>query len=263
VIKLNKIPVNVTMFPDNTSQVWKVEGAELDNLNVIEWEFDHEGELFHLVQLVDLLRDYGINDIGLTVPFLPYGRQDKDISNESTFALRSFAKVINRLHLNFVETLDAHSLVGKECIEGFWSRSPSEYILKTISHLGDVTAICYPDKGAFDRYSKMLPEWDNCFVCEKVRDQKTGEITGMEWVRRAKSLEGNVLIIDDICDGGRTFTEAALKLLYNGIDKVYLYTTHGIYSRGLQVLKQKGIERIFTHKGEAHEHEFAISYRRI
>jgi hypothetical protein len=31
---------------------------------------------------------------------------------------------------------------------------------------------------------------------------------------------------------------------------VHLYVTHGIFSRGLAPLRESGIKRIFTHKGE-------------
>ena len=45
-----------------------------------------------------------------------------------------------------------------------------------------------------------------------------------------------VLIVDDICDGGRTFIELAKVLRAKGAETVDLYTTHGIYSKGTKVL---------------------------
>lgn len=35
-------------------------------------------------------------------------------------------------------------------------------------------------------------------------------------------------------------------------EEVYLYTTHGIYSKGTKILFDNGIDRIFNRKGEVH-----------
>jgi ribose-phosphate pyrophosphokinase len=41
-----------------------------------------------------------------------------------------------------------------------------------------------------------------------------------------------VLIIDDICDGGKTFLELGKKLKELGAKSVLLHVTHGIFSKG-------------------------------
>lgn len=87
--------VNVTIFPDKTSQVWKLDPEILEEENVeIIWRFDHEGELFQLQQLRDLLYSYHVWP-SLYIEYLPYARQDKRISNETTWALSSFAQLLN------------------------------------------------------------------------------------------------------------------------------------------------------------------------
>jgi ribose-phosphate pyrophosphokinase len=48
----------------------------------------------------------------------------------------------------------------------------------------------------------------------------------------------NLIILDDICDGGQTFVELAKHLKAQGAKAIYLYITHGIFSKGLSVLKQ-------------------------
>jgi ribose-phosphate pyrophosphokinase len=45
------------------------------------------------------------------------------------------------------------------------------------------------------------------------------------------------LILDDICDGGRTFSELAKQLQVQHAGDIYLYVTHGIFSQGLAALK--------------------------
>lgn len=54
-IKLNGLEIKPTIFPDGTSQIWKIKiDSNLDN-QLIEWEFQHEGELMHVAQLLWLL----------------------------------------------------------------------------------------------------------------------------------------------------------------------------------------------------------------
>ena len=66
---------------------------------------------------------------------------------------------------------------------------------------------------------------------EKTRDTNTGAITGT-LVHSDHIGARNFLIVDDICDGGRTFIELAkvLRPLTDG--QVKLYVTHGIFSQG-------------------------------
>jgi ribose-phosphate pyrophosphokinase len=61
------------------------------------------------------------------------------------------------------------------------------------------------------------------------------------------------LIVDDICDGGGTFVLAANYLHSLGAKNIALYTTHGIYSKGTDVLSDNHISRIFNYKGETNE----------
>lgn len=95
-IRLNGLPINITVFPDNTSQVWKLKSLEDKENNYfhVEWDFSSESELLHLAQLKYLL-DYKQVDCSLTIKYLPYARQDKSVNNFSTFALKSTLCVIN------------------------------------------------------------------------------------------------------------------------------------------------------------------------
>ena len=54
------------------------------------------------------------------------------------------------------------------------------------------------------------------------------------------------VIVDDICDGGRTFIELAKVLKERGAGKIGLFVTHGIFSQGVGVLFDNGIDFIYT-----------------
>ena len=86
---------------------------------------------------------------------------------------------------------------------------------------------------------------------DKERDPNTGNIVGMrmDTCFISKDSEGSLkyLIIDDICDGGATFTNIA-KLIKEQHEKAHvtLFVTHGIFSKTKQHLLDNGIDEILT-----------------
>ena len=251
-IKVNNIEVKPTLFPDNTSQVWQLPEILFNRTDKaeIEWEFQFEAEFMHLAQLVSLL-GRNFNEITLHMPYLPYARQDKPISNESTFALQSFARLLNALELDEVTTSDVHSNIPEYVIKNFYSYTPRIPIDLTLDKTkSDV--ICFPDNGAKLRYKRDLSYLNKIYVHgEKTRDQKTGHITKYELFGDVQDRD--VLIVDDICDGGMTFILLAKELYNGGAKTVNLYTTHGIYSKGLKPLREAGILEIYNQHGKVGE----------
>lgn len=244
-IYLNDQPVNITIFPDKTSQVWKLPENLLNPQNhTIKWVFENEGEFLQIAQLKNLLNVYG-GCVSLAMTYLPYGRQDKQISNTSTFALRTFANLLN--HLNFYEVIcyDPHSNVASEIISHFSVIYPIYEVNKVIETV-NADLICYPDKGALSKYVDI---YNFPYIYgEKVRDQLTGNITNYQLF--GEPFGKNVLIVDDICDGGITFKILAKDLLAKGAKSVVLFVTHGIFSKGIRTLMESGIQRVFTRDGE-------------
>lgn len=240
---INDMPVNVTIFPDKTSQVWKLHEPLLNIGEVtIQWSFVNESEVMHLAQLRDLLRAYGNPLVTLHVDYLPYARQDKRIHNNSTFALRTFARLINAMEFEEVRCFDPHSEVAGQLIRNFKAFYPTGKILEIFTQTKS-TLVCYPDKGAFAKYAPYLDlPW---IVGAKVRNQETGEITHYEI--GPTSVKGeNILIVDDICDGGATFILLAKKLYDAGASDVNLFVSHGIFSKGKDILLAANIKKIIT-----------------
>jgi ribose-phosphate pyrophosphokinase len=248
-IYLNGTLVNTTMFPDNTSQVWKIHdpGRAAD----IKWVYSHEGEFMQLVQLKYLIDTFRIPS-SLELPYLPYGRQDKEVSNDATFALWAFAMQLNELMFHDVRICDPHSEKALDWINNARAYYPHEgfHLALTVC---DPVAVCYPDAGAQDKYASIYKHDRGSMWADKSRDQSTGDITAMKLYGAKYAHRENVLIVDDICDGGATFVRLA-KLLYGvGATGVDLFVTHGLFTKGLRPLRDAGIGRIFTKDGEATE----------
>jgi ribose-phosphate pyrophosphokinase len=256
-IYLNDQLIVPTLFPDGTSQIWKLPESLLKSHKYdVEWVFSHEGEFMHLAQLKDLLNIYQLNT-KLTLKYLPYARQDKQFGNDKTFALRTFARLLNSLEFDYVAISDPHSNMF-DLIYNSHPYYPTDIIHRIGLMLG-TAIVCYPDKGALDKYSKEYPFAH--IHGEKVRDQLTGNITNYKLIGSPDNK--NVLVVDDICDGGMTFKLLAKELYDADAKEVNLFVTHGIFSKGLKTLKEAGIKRIFTADGEVFEDHNGLSYRRL
>lgn len=255
-ISLNNLEVKPDIFPDKTSQVWNVDvhsliAGNLKEYHHVEWDFENEAEFIHLAQLVQLIRTESTNEkIKLSISYLPYARQDKLISNETTFALRTFAQLLNFLKIDKIEIFDPHSYVATDLIH----RSEAFYVKPILLKLlPDYKVVFFPDNGAQLKYSKVFSAHlkDTVEIYgKKVRNQQTGLIENYVIYGTAHAVNQKVLIIDDICDGGATFCSAAKMLKASGIAQVDLYVSHMINKNVKQKLQDAGITKVFTGQGE-------------
>lgn len=249
-ITANGIVIEPTIFPDGTSQVWKIDENIFDNFPDVRvvWDFKSEAEFIHLAQLKTLI-DARRTEGHLLMPYLPYARQDKGVSNDATFALTTFAELLNSLKFKTVTVVDPHSNAAA-LIKYVYIIYP-EYQIQNALAACDSKFIALPDRGAKDKY---VPAFRNMFlslpiICgSKARDQSTGIIT-YHPIDVDVSFK-NVMIIDDICDGGMTFVLLAKELKRCGANNVDLFVSHGLFTKGLRVLRGAGIGRIFTKYGE-------------
>lgn len=250
-----------TIFPDGTSQVWKLPEEILASKELeLIWNFEAEREILDLLSLREILPEHEYT-WDLHIPYLPYARQDKDVSNTSTFNLKVFAGLINSLTCRKVTAVDAHNPEAtKKLIFSFENVEVTE-LHKLIVTETRPDFIVFPDLGAKNRYFRNGVAHLPRLICYKERDQLTGNITGhtmsyrdlqgvtiqgVDMSRIAKA--GNrFLIVDDLCDGGATFISIAKKLREQvpGII-IDLYVTHGVFSKGREHLINNGINNLYT-----------------
>ena len=130
-IKLNDEIVNISHFPDGTTLMkQKISYAIYHGGADIEWFFENNEELITLVYLTKHLRDNGVTDIYLKLPYIPNARQDRVKNPEDVFTLKYFADIINSLNFNSVQVMDAHSYVSVALINRVISYEPKQYISK-------------------------------------------------------------------------------------------------------------------------------------
>lgn len=247
--------ITPTMFNDNTSQVWKIGILANNYKSVLEsqiiWIYENESELLHVAQLSDLVNSYTGHPRPLHtlfMPFLPYARQDKPISNKTTFAERTFSKFINTLKFDRVISFDVH---GVTTIENLHKIS-SESIIKKIFEDGQYEVYCYPDGGACERYvlepsvhgakyrNPYTGEIEDYQLITEYRDKKTDKTHGVNIAGK------KILIVDDLCDQGGTFV-ALMELLKNHKPgDIGLYISHMVGDSPIeQKLHDAGITNIY------------------
>jgi ribose-phosphate pyrophosphokinase len=123
---------------------------------------------------------------------------------------------------------------------------PFKVVQQVVSTLEDID-IVIPDNGASSRVMSLTGAGTGLtghyiHQCYKKRDPQTGALSGFQVPM--SGLKGrDLLIIDDLCDGGGTFVGLAKALKAHVASKVFLFVTHGIFSKGLPL---EGIDHVYT-----------------
>lgn len=241
-----------TQFPDNTSSFRFDVNKSAEDLEweryEIEWRYDNDAECILLWYLVNHIRSVAGNNatIYLYMPYIPNARMDRVKNEDEVFTLKWFSNFINELNFERVVVLDPHSNVATALIDNVLVVQPDELIQKVIDAIGeDDLLLCYPDEGAAKRYSELL-EAEYIFGI-KHRDWRTGKIERLELTTPEKVAGRTVLIVDDICSRGGTFTHTATALKATGAKAIYLYVTHceDTIFKG-SVLTDGMIQHVFT-----------------
>lgn len=224
-IKLSGKVIKVDHFPDGTTLMKQALDHNMYKGGAkIEWFFENNEELITLIYLTKHLRQYGIRDIYLNLPYIPNARQDRAKNVEDVFTLKYFADVINYLNFNYVQVMDAHSYVSLALIDRVVPCTPDAYVNSAIKDCKP-NMLFFPDEGSMKRYSNMA-QMEYAFGIKK-RNWETGKIEGLDVaVCIDKIKDSTILIVDDICSRGGTFYHSAKKLKELGANKIYLYVTH-------------------------------------
>lgn len=187
--------------------------------------------------------------LALNMPYIPNARADRKFGFGMPLPIKVFADFINAMGFDEVMVEDPHSDVGVALIKNATvldQASLVSMIEGNINKYMQEFTLCAPDLGA----AKKI--FDVAFALEKrdwiqglkIRDVLTGEIVKCDLVQ--DSVPENVLIVDDIADGGASFKFLAKKLKERGAKKVGLYVTHGIFSKGLAPIRED-IDYVFVH----------------
>jgi len=209
-----------------------------------------------IVASVASLRELGIEEIHLYTPYIMGARSDRKFEEGGNNYLKDvICPIINSLNFKTVTCIDPHSDVLEACIKGFRKESNLELVKFSLSSMlklsedtnkfyNDDFILISPDAGASKKIYKLAEQIGykgDIITCSKDRDEK-GELTKttVPFVF-GQLFDKDIIIVDDICDGGRTFVNIA-KIIkdrtkeFKYKPKIYLIITHGIFSAGFEKL---------------------------
>lgn len=201
---------------------------------------DGTRDLIRLGLVKDALERLGVHDVKLTLKYFPQARADRVFQYGQPLPVKVFANILNSFKFKEVFIYDPHSDVSSALIDNVTVAQQHHTLRDKVGEIKRYIpefTLCAPDLGATKKIfdSVQLLGHPDYVQAVKIRDVKTGDIIKCDLT--VDKVEGNILIVDDISDGGASFKFLAQKLKEKGAEKVGLYVTHGIFSKGLEVLR--------------------------
>lgn len=239
---------------------WSFPGGEIhfklkkpiinDSHLIIRTILDSPTSIILLMLAIDTIRkDCQIKKLSVQLNYMPYAQADRDFAPYESFSLKTITTLFNSLQVDEWILFDPHSDVAPALLNKVkvipndnFIRYAIDKIIATHNAIDESSiTIVSPDAGAYKKIFSMCKRIDfkgKIVTASKNRDHQTGQITTL--VPHIPS--GVVLIVDDICLGGRTFTNIAKELEDHYI---YLAISHGIFNEGLDHLTSY-FSKIFT-----------------
>ena len=252
-LETSDIKYKISKFPDGQQTV--------DLLNnpygtpiLIKTRLNSFSDLEILICATQAIRNFSISSISLYVPYFLGSRSDRKFADGGINYLKQvICPIINSLDFKSVTVMDPHSDVLEACLNNFNKINNFGLVDDALSYIigegeEDQIILVSPDAGAYKKVFDVAKEFniEKIITATKVRDMKTGNILHTEIPVLDQHNNLKYIIIDDICDGGRTFVELA-KAIKAGrpTAKIYLIVTHGIFSSGYSQLGEY-FEQIYT-----------------
>jgi len=240
--KESDIKFFVNQFPDGQQSITIGSPLKVDKSVRIKSRMNSFKDVELIICANQILKDLGAEKVELYVPYFLGGRSDRKFSVGGTNYLKNvICPIINSQGFSKVYVVDPHSDVLEACLNNFnkfTNNSIVEYALDKLNGRSAQTMLVSPDAGALKKIYDIAKDFNikNVITASKVRDIESGNI-----IRTAlptmdlKDIE-QIIIIDDICDGGRTFIELAKAIKEITEIPIYLVVTHGIFSGGFEKL---------------------------
>lgn len=250
-------------FPGGEMHI-KIKDAYLEKGAGLAFYFEKNEDIIELLLLVDAIKRLDNGYINrLVIPYVPFARQDRVNVSGECFSLKVFCDLINSIGAKEVIIHDPHSDVTPALLNrcsvikqwnlllgsGAFLKRECGVINFSLPQDSDFWLIS-PDAGAMKKTYELAAHLPCLGVieCAKHRDVTNGKITGTI-VHHDDFAGKTCFIVDDICDGGRTFIEIAKVLKTKNAGKVVLVVTHGLFTKGLDVFDGL-IDEVWTAKGK-------------
>lgn len=234
------VPVKLWNFPVGESGVQVLEpGTHFE----IYWVYESDAEIMQVLSLANALQKEAPDaQITLTLPYLPYSRQDRVCAKGEALSLEVFGALLNTFRWVKVFTEDVHNFEAAKtyirnlenieqylCAIGLYNMKHDLYIA--------------PDAGAMQKVKKHPRVVSGAakvmFLSKSRKDDRIVYDDLSEDNKTLLAESKSAIVVDDLGDGMGTFIALAENLKKSGVQlpPLDLYVTHGFFTKGDELLK--------------------------
>lgn len=211
---------------------------------IIRERINNYEDLFYIRSIAEVIEFNNLKHWELFIPCMFGQRSDKRFTGLQSFDLKLITDVINECDFERVKIFDPHSDMTLGLINKSEKISSFEYVEKAIKDIRvnksnwpqeDNLILVSPDAGAY----KKVFEYGEKLNLPVMAAVKHRSLKGEVNLTFTGGVHGkDCLIVDDLCDGGYTFELLGKALKEHGAEKVYLYVSHGLFSKGFSKLSE-------------------------
>lgn len=237
-------------YPDGQiSAIYHPETLEMVNQEIKERINSYE-DLMYVRAMADA---HEMSEWTLFIPCLFGQRSDRRFKDFQSFDLKIITEVINSCKFGEVKIFDPHSDVSMALINNSKKVTPLLFVQSAIESIiandsdergtfnGELLLVS-PDAGAY----KKVFSFGGLLGLPVMGAMKHRDVNGEITLMFTHDVSGkDCLIVDDLCDGGYTFELLGKALKEHGARKVYLYVSHGLFSKGYASMYEAGIDGIY------------------
>ncbi len=201
--------------------------------------------LMQLLLIIDACKRASAKEINAVIPYYGYSRQDRKALPREPISAKLVANLIEAAGVSRVVTFDLHV----DQIQGFFdipvdNLTAMPILAKSLMQkkLKDIVVVA-PDIGSAIRARRLAKSF-NCEMA--IIDKRRGAQGESEVLHLIGNVKGkSAVLIDDIIDTGGTISNAASEVMKHGAKEVYIFATHGIFSKdAMQKLSNKDIKEV-------------------
>lgn len=236
----SSINYNISHFPDGEVQITLDSFSRKDDV-LVKCRITSAEELFILMQVMDILDRHEVT-YSVIIYYLMGMRMDRVMDFNRPFTLKVVSTLLSKSKAHEIRILEPHSKRIFD-LSNIFTEHIDDILEGFKTELLSCRQLVLPDAGAQKRY----PNVSKAIFCSKVRDEQTGKLTGFE-VKNPKDIQSkDLLILDDLCDGGGTFCGIAAELRkYKPDADINIFVTHMVNRKGIENLAKTFNKVYFT-----------------
>ncbi len=254
-LKLKLSPVDKFVFPDGEQRIRitdQITGHKVIVVQSANTPVDQN--YMELFFLLDALKRNEAEFVTAVVPYFGYQRQDHVFRDGEAVSLEVIIRILESLKIDRLISIDMHSVkipylfsvpVTHLSAMPLFANKIKEIFRGSV---GKSSVLVSPDMGGIARIMKLSELTKLPYAAlKKNRNLSTGKVTGDQVAEGSLENKKIAFIVDDMISSGSTMALAANNLVKNGIEKIYVFATHAIFSEEApDILENAPVEKVYV-----------------